>query len=80
MHKIHRINKINKNLEIFIFSGDRDPVGNMGKGVKKLYKVYEDVGIKKLHIKLYKDGRHEMLKELNKKEVFEDILSFIKKD
>lgn len=79
MHKIHRIKKINKNLEIFIFSGDRDPVGNMGKGVKKLYKVYEDVGIKKLHIKLYKDGRHEMLKELNKKEVFEDILSFIKK-
>ena len=79
LHKKHRIANIDKNLKLFIFSGDRDAVGKMGKGVKKLHNMYKDLGIKNPQIKLYKDGRHEMLKELNKKEVFEDILNFIKK-
>lgn len=78
LHIPARTQKINKDLEIFIFSGDKDPVGKMGKGVRKLHKMYENVGIKSLHLKLYKDGRHEMLKELNKSEVFEDVLNFIK--
>lgn len=77
LHKKDRVEKINKNLEIFIFSGDKDPVGRMGKGVKKLHEMYKRNGIKSLQLKLYKEGRHEMLKELNKREVFADVLNFI---
>ena len=33
--------------------------------------------MKNVSIKLYKDGRHEMLNELNKDEVYADILAWI---
>ena len=48
----------------------------MGKGVKKLAEVYRKNGIK-TDLKLYKDGRHEMLNEINKSEAYEDILGYI---
>ncbi|SHI04887.1 Lysophospholipase, alpha-beta hydrolase superfamily [Clostridium collagenovorans DSM 3089] len=71
------MNRIPKELPIFIFSGDKDPVGDMGKGVKKLRKQYEDLGIKDIQFKLYPEGRHEMLNEINKQEVYEDIRSWL---
>ena len=58
-------------------SGDCDPVGNFGKGTTKLYKKLSKIGIKDVTLKLYKDGRHEMLNETNKQEVFENILEWI---
>jgi len=79
LQKKERIEKINKNISLYIFSGDRDPVGKMGKGVKRLYKAYKDTGIKNVSLKLYPDGRHEMLNEINKLEVYEDFLKFIEK-
>ena len=66
-----------KKLPIYIFSGDKDPVGNMGKGVKKVQKQYKNAGIKDLTLKLYDGGRHEMLNEINKKEVEQDLLNWL---
>lgn len=71
--------KINKDLPIYLFSGDKDPVGNNGKGVTKLYNKYNKIGIKDVQIKLYANGRHEMLNETNKKEVYNNVLSWINK-
>ena len=68
-----------KSLPIFIFSGDKDPVGEMGKGVKKVAKKYKKAGIKDLTLKLYKGGRHEMLNEVNKNEVEQDLLKWLNK-
>jgi alpha-beta hydrolase superfamily lysophospholipase len=67
-----------KNLPIYIFSGDKDPVGEMGKGVKKVAANYKKAGIKDLSLKLYKGGRHEMLNEVNKNEVEQDLLKWLK--
>lgn len=64
-------------LPIFILSGDMDPVGNYGKGVKAVYSNYLKNGKKDVSIKLYKDGRHEMVNELNKEEVFSDVLNWL---
>ncbi len=64
-------------MPIYIFAGDKDPVGNMGKGVLKLVKTYQNVGIKDLEYKLYKDGRHEMLNEINRDEVMEDVIQWL---
>lgn len=72
-----RLEKIPKDLPIFIFSGDKDPVGGYGKLVKELYETYKDIGIKNLTIKLYTDGRHEMLNEINRKEVYSDVVEWI---
>jgi alpha-beta hydrolase superfamily lysophospholipase len=64
-------------LPIFIFSGDADPVGGYGKGVKQVHSRLREVGVKDLKMKLYPEGRHEMLNELNKEEVFADIQEWL---
>ncbi len=49
----------------------------MGKGVKKVAKQYKKAGIHDLTFKLYKGGRHEMLNEVNKEEVEQDVLNWL---
>ena len=68
---------INNDLPIYIMSGDSDPVGDFGKGTTKLFNNLKKVGINDLTLKLYKDGRHEMLNEINKEEVYNNILDWI---
>lgn len=77
LYKKDALNKIDKNKPLYIFSGEKDPIGLNGKGVKKLYKMYKDIGVKKLQLKLYPEARHEMLNELNKDEVYKDILNWL---
>lgn len=66
-----------KNLPIYIFSGDKDPVGEMGKGVEKVARKFKKAGIQDLTLKLYKEGRHEMLNEVNKEEVEQDLINWL---
>ena len=77
IHKEKNLNSIPKNLPILIFAGDKDPVGNFGKGIINLYECYKRLGINNIKYKLYKSGRHEMLNEKNKDEVIDDILEWI---
>ena len=72
-----QIKKVPSDLPIYIFSGDKDPVGKRGTGVLKLVSTYKKHGIKDLTYKLYKDGRHEMLNEINKEEVTFDVLKWL---
>ena len=76
----NNLKKADKSLPIFIISGDKDPVGSNGKMVKELYDKYKNEGFNNIYIKLYEDCRHEILNELNKDEVYSDILTFIKLD
>lgn len=71
--------KMPKKLPVLFFAGDQDPVGSNGKGVKKTYAAFRKAGMENVAIKLYKDGRHEMHNELNKEEVYADILNFLEK-
>lgn len=68
-----------KDLPMYIFSGDQDPVGEMGAGVKRVYHDYKKAGMKELTLKLYPGGRHEMFNETNRKEVLEDMMNWINK-
>ena len=68
---------IPKDLPIYIFSGDKDPVGKFGKGVINLVNRYKEYGVKDISYKLYKDGRHEMLNEINRDEVMDDIINWL---
>jgi len=77
INKQTTFNATPKKLPIFIFSGDRDPVGEMGKGIKRVVKQYEKAGINDLTFKLYKGGRHEMLNEVNKEEVEQDVINWL---
>ena len=73
------INKVPKDLPIYIFAGDKDPVGRNGKGILTLYNTYKQAGIKNVSYKLYPGGRHEMLNEINRDEVMRDTLAWIEK-
>lgn len=75
--KLENKKSIPVTLPIYIFSGDRDPVGKNGKGILDLVKDYKKVGIQKVEYKLYPGGRHEMLNEVNKEEVMKDILGWV---
>lgn len=70
---------INKtiNVPILIFSGDKDPVGENSKGVIRVYNMLEKAGLDNIKIRLFKDGRHEMLNEINKDEVYYFILDWL---
>lgn len=73
-YKTENLAKIDKSKPIGIFSGDQDPVGGKGKLVKKLYEQYKNLGVKDVTVKLYTGARHEILNEINNKEVYADIL------
>lgn len=73
IHKPENVSKTSKELPVYIFSGEKDPVGNFSKGVMEVYHMYKNSGINDLSYKIYKDGRHEMLNELNREEVFADV-------
>lgn len=77
IHEQNEADKTPKDLPIFIFSGDEDPVGDYGKGVQSVYEQLLELGCTKVSIKLYEGGRHEMLNETNKEEVYEDILNWL---
>lgn len=66
-------------MPIFIFSGSMDPVGDYGTGVYKVFEAYKSTGHNNVRIKLYDGGRHEMLNEINRCEVYNDIYNWCKK-
>jgi alpha-beta hydrolase superfamily lysophospholipase len=64
---------IPKNIPIYIFSGMKDPLSKNGRVVKQLQMKYKKAGVNDVSVKLYPSGRHEMLNESNKKEVYENV-------
>lgn len=71
------VEKMKKDLPVMFMSGDCDPVGEEGKGVIKAYKAFLKAGMTDVTMKLYHGGRHEMLNETNKEEVYEDVLRWL---
>ena len=71
------IAKMNKAMPVYMFSGDHDPVGNMGKGVANVKNALDKAGMQDVTMKLYPEGRHEMLNERNKDEVMNDLLRWV---
>ena len=71
--KKENIYKIERDLPVFFVSGEDDPVGGFGKGVRRVYQKYVDAGIQDVELKLYRDDRHEILNETDRAQVYEDI-------
>lgn len=71
------IKKTELNKPIYFFSGTMDPVGDYTKGVNWVVDKFMKSGANDVTYKLYENGRHEMLNEINKEEVYEDLLAWI---
>ena len=68
---------IDKHLRMLFVSGDKDPVGNYGVGVEAAAEFYRNLNMPNIQMKLYPDARHEILNEINRNEVYADLLNWI---
>ena len=68
--------KMDKTTPVFFLSGDQDPVGSNGTGVRAAYQSFLDAGCGHVRLKLYPGGRHEMLNEHNWQDVYDELLSW----
>lgn len=71
------IRRMNPDLPVFLIAGAMDPVGENGKGVARVYRAFQKAGMKDVSMKLYPECRHEILNELNKEEVMNDVLIWL---
>lgn len=71
------LSRMDPNTPIYLFSGDQDPVGANGAGVRKVYGYFKDHGTRDLELKLYPGARHETLNETNRMEVYADVLDWL---
>lgn len=69
--------KMDVQTPILFLSGDQDPVGSMGKGVRKVEGMFRQAGCRDVTVKLYPGGRHEMFNEINRRQVMEDLLEWL---
>jgi len=65
---------IRKDMAIYVFSGDRDPVG---ANIKGLIQDLRGAGFTRLTTRLYPGARHETLNELNRDEVTRDLIAWL---
>ncbi len=78
IHRIQNQQRIPKNLPLYLFSGSMDPVGNYTKSVVQLIQTYQLLKLSDVVYKFYSGGRHEMLNEINRAEVTQDVIYWLK--
>ncbi|MDK2807291.1 MAG: hypothetical protein PWP24_20 [Clostridiales bacterium] len=69
--------KLPKKLPLFLISGSMDPVGDYGKGFREVAERLQKQDLTDFSYTLYPEYRHEILNELGKETVYEDVLTFI---
>lgn len=67
----------NKDLPIFIMSGNDDPIGEFKTGVLKVEKMYKNAKFKNVKLRVYNGMRHNLLDEPERIIVINDIITFI---
>jgi len=68
---------IDPNFPMLFISGENDPVGNMGKGIRKLTKRMKKQGFNHLSQQIYPLMRHEPLHEEDNQQVYQDLYDWI---
>jgi alpha-beta hydrolase superfamily lysophospholipase len=74
--KLSRHLKLRKDLPVLLLGGSDDRLSENGKLLLKLEEKYKKFGLTPT-VRLYKDARHLILNEINKTEVYEDVINFI---
>ena len=71
------IAKMDRTKPILFIAGQADPVGGYGKGVKHVASQFLHASMRDVTVKLYPEARHEVLNELNRQEVWDDVLTWM---
>jgi alpha-beta hydrolase superfamily lysophospholipase len=77
IHKKELMERIRQDLPVYVFCGNADPVGDMGKSPTALINAYRALGVKDLEFTLYPGARHELLNEINREEAIENLRNWI---
>lgn len=72
------LSAMDKDLPVLFIAGGDDPVGAYGKGVHKAAQAFEQAGMKTVTTRIYPLGRHEILNEINKEDVYQDVAKWLK--
>ncbi|MDD5931633.1 MAG: lysophospholipase [Oscillospiraceae bacterium] len=75
--KAENLKRMNLNTPILFISGEMDPVGDCGKGVKRACESFRKAGVRDVSIRLYPGLRHEILNEDCREDVYGDIGSWL---
>lgn len=70
---------MNKQLPVFFIAGGDDPVGPYGKGVHTCAEAFRKVGMEDVSVRIYPLCRHEILNEINREQVYQDVWKWIEK-
>ena len=70
--------KMPKNLPVWFIAGQEDPVGGYGSGVERAAGEFKKAGMEKVDLTLYPGCRHEVLNEQNRREIYEDLITWLK--
>lgn len=79
IQKEENLQKMEKSLPVLFVAGGDDPVGDFGNGVRKAADVFRNMGMEDVSVRIYPLCRHEILNEMNKAEVYEDIFAWTTK-
>lgn len=79
LYKKDNLNKISKDVSIFLIGGTEDPVTGMGSFIEQLEKQYKDLNVKEVSSKQYDHMRHEILNEDKWMDVVNDVVEFFNK-
>ncbi len=71
------LSQMPKDLPVFFVAGEEDPVGDFGKGVRRAAQMCRDAGLKNIIVKLYSGDRHEILNELDRQRIYEDLAQWL---
>lgn len=63
---------------VLFLSGADDPIGEMGKGIRRVCGMFLAAGVQDLSVRLYAGDRHEILNESNREQIFRELFLWIK--
>jgi alpha-beta hydrolase superfamily lysophospholipase len=72
------LRKLPATLPVLMVAGTADPVARHGAGPRALAQAYRRAGLRQVEVRLYPEGRHELLNDRIRDEVTADILAWLK--
>ena len=73
---VENVLQIPRRLPVYVFSGSDDPVHDGGRNLERLLKAYRS-HLEWVDDRIYPGGRHEMLNEINRDEVVQELLAWL---
>ncbi|WP_024795897.1 alpha/beta fold hydrolase [Tomitella biformata] len=73
------LRRMDPSTPVLLFSGGEDPVGGRGTGVRRVAAGFLRAGSGDVTVRIYPGGRHEMLAEVNREQVYADILRWLER-